>query len=258
MTFPLSCEKLKVSYGSQAVIDELDLALPRGEVTAIVGPNGCGKSTLLRCLSRLQKPDGGTVFLDGEPIQNMSTRAVAKRMAVLPQKTISPAGMRVIDLVMRGRTPHQSPLRQWSQDDRAHVAQAMSLVGLTARADQSLESLSGGQLQRAWIAMVLAQDTEILLLDEPTTYLDLAHQRDILELVRMLQAERALTVAMVLHDINLAARYADRIVALRERKLIANGSPENVVTAPNIAAIYGLDSTVIQDPHCGRPHVIVN
>jgi len=257
MTARLSCENLTLSYGKVTVLKDVSLTLPEGKITAIVGPNACGKSSLLRCLCRLQSPTQGQVRLNDAPIHKLNTRDVARQVALLPQKTNAPEGMRVRDLVIRGRTPHQSPLRQWSHADQTIVDDAIERVGLTARAEQLLSDLSGGQMQRAWIAMVLAQDTPILLLDEPTTFLDLPHQRDILQLVRDLQRDKGLTVAMVLHDINLAARFADQIVALKQQKIVAAGAPIEVVTQPNISEIYGLDCAVIPDPHYGHPHIIM-
>lgn len=257
MTADLSCENVSLTYGNGPVIEDLSVDLVRGAITVIVGPNASGKSSLLRCLCRLQKPTHGRVLLDGQPIDSFSTREVAQRLAFLPQNTVAPRGMRVNELVLRGRTPYQSPLRQFTPEDQDIAAQAIAHVGLSAQADALLETLSGGQLQRAWIAMILAQDTDILILDEPTTYLDLAHQREILELVRTLQRQRGLTVAMVLHDINLAARYADHILALKDRGLAAAGPPETVVTEDNIARIFGLACSVIEDPFNGTPHIIL-
>ncbi|KJZ18504.1 ABC transporter ATP-binding protein [Loktanella sp. S4079] len=253
----LSCQSLCLSYDKNTVLDDVSLDIAEGEITTIVGPNACGKSSLLRCLGRLQKPTRGSVNLGDTAIHKMKTREVAQRLAFLPQNTTAPAGMRVIDLVLRGRTPHQSPMRQWSRDDEQHVQKALEQVNLEGRATQLLQNLSGGQLQRAWIAMVLAQNPQILILDEPTTYLDLPHQRDILQLVRDLQKENGLTVIMVLHDINFAARYSDQIVALKDKRVFCSGTPTEVVTQENMADIYGLDCTIIADPHTGQPHMIM-
>jgi len=254
---PLAAENLSLSYGSTPILQDISLALPEGQITAIVGPNACGKSSLLRCLARLQDPSAGVVLLNGTAIRKQKTRDVARQLAVLPQSTIAPAGMKVIDLVLRGRTPHQSPLQQYSAKDHQRVAEALDHVGLAHRQEAYLEDLSGGQLQRAWIAMVLAQDTKILLLDEPTTFLDMPHQLEIMQLVRDLHAARGLTVAMVLHDINLAARFCDQIVAIKDRAVLCQGSPTEVITEDNIEAIYGLGCSVIADPHHGHPHIIL-
>lgn len=257
MTANLSCNNLSLKYGDVSVLDSISLDLQMGKVTTIVGPNGCGKSSLLRCLSRLEKPTQGEVLLHGQNISRRKTRDVARQLAFLPQNTSAPSGMRVVELVIRGRTPHQNALRQWSEQDQELVERALTQVGLSSRANDLLEDLSGGQLQRAWIAMVLAQDTNILILDEPTTYLDLPHQRDTLQLVRQLQLDRQITVVMVLHDINLAARYSDQIIAIKDRKILAQGTPQHIVTEETIGQIYGLDCSVIEDPHTGLPHVIM-
>lgn len=253
----LSCQSLSLAYENHVVLDDVTLDFPDGQITTIVGPNACGKSSLLRCLSRLQKPTKGTVALDGQPIHKQKTRDVAKRLAFLPQSTAAPAGMRVIDLVLRGRTPHQSPIRQWSHTDEEKVHAALKQVALEGYETQLLQDLSGGQLQRAWIAMVLAQDPEILILDEPTTYLDLAYQREILTLIRHLQTTGGLTVVMVLHDINFAVRFSDQIIALKDKKVYCSGDADAVVTQKNISAIYGLDCAIIPDPHTGLPYMIV-
>jgi len=254
---PLVVENLSLRYGATPVLEDVSFALPAGQITAIVGPNACGKSSLLRCLARLQAPNGGQVLLDGAPIQKQKTRDVARQLAFLPQSTIAPTGMKVVDLVLRGRTPHQSPLQQFTPKDQALVRDALDHVGLAHRSNAYLEDLSGGQLQRAWIAMVLAQDTSILLLDEPTTFLDMPHQLEIMQLVRDLQADKGLTVAMVLHDINLAARFCDQIIAIKDRGLVCQGPPSEVVNEANIEAIYGLGCSVIADPHHGHPHIIL-
>lgn len=256
MTTRLRTEELTAGYGGKAVLNELSLDFPDGKVTSIVGPNACGKSTLLKCLARLIKPSSGEVLLDGRAIHKQKTKAVAKTIALLPQSAEAPAGMRVVDLVARGRTPHQSPIQQWSKTDDEVVAQALENVGLSNESNKLVASLSGGQRQRAWIAMVLAQQTDILLLDEPTTFLDLRHQIDTLKLVRELQAERGMTVVMVLHDINLATRFSDRIVALRDGMIVCQGKPENVVTPKNIKAIYDLEAKVTHVSPDDQPHVI--
>lgn len=252
----LSTKNLTLGYGGVPVLNDISLDIPDAQITAVVGPNACGKSTLLRCLTRLIKPMSGQALLDGTPIHAQKTKAVARRIALLPQSAEAPPGMRVSDLVTRGRTPHQNPLQQWSVKDEDVVARALAQVGLSDQADRLVSDLSGGQRQRAWIAMVLAQDTDILLLDEPTTFLDLHHQIETLQLVRTLQNERQLTVVMVLHDINLAARFADHIVALRAGSIICQGAPAEVVTEATIAAVYDLQAKVFAGPVGGAPYVI--
>lgn len=252
----LRAEAISVDYPGRAVLDALSLDIPDGKVTAIVGPNACGKSTLLRALARLVPVAGGQISLDGQAIEKQRSRAVARQLAILPQAPLAPEGLTVLDLVRRGRTPHQSALRQWSRTDAAAVDRALSLTGLKDTSFQLLATLSGGQRQRAWIAMALAQDTDLLLLDEPTTYLDLPHQIEILALIRKLNHETGRTVAMVLHDINLAARFADHMVALRDGRVRHQGAPAEVVSADMMQDIFSLPCTVIADPVHGHPHVI--
>ncbi|MEM9348945.1 MAG: ABC transporter ATP-binding protein [Pseudomonadota bacterium] len=256
MTSRLRTDALTLAYGKTDVLKEVSVALPDGQITAIVGPNGSGKTSLLRCLARLERPTRGAAILDDSSVHKQNTRKVAQTIALLPQSANAPAGMRVGELVARGRTPHQSPLKQWSQEDEAAVERALSQVGLTTERERPVDALSGGQRQRAWLAMVLAQETPILLLDEPTTFLDLRYQLEVLTLVAQLQEEHALTVAMVLHDINLAARFAHRILALREGRVVADGAPSEVVTQSGIFEIYALNARVIPDPTTGTPHVI--
>ena len=256
MTHRLLTENLSLSYGKTTVLDDISTPVPSGKVTSIVGANACGKSTFLRCLARLLKPTAGQVILDGTSIHKQNTRDVARKIALLPQSAAAPDGMRVLDLVKQGRTPHQSPLNQWSLADQEVVSSAIAKVGLSGFEERLLGDLSGGQRQRAWIAMSLAQDSDILLLDEPTTYLDLTHQIEILQLVRDLQEHRILTVVMVLHDINLATRFSDNLIALKDQRILLHGRPEDVISESAIAAIYGLQCSVIADPHTGLPHVI--
>jgi iron complex transport system ATP-binding protein len=252
----LRTRALRLGYGSQIVVPHLDLDIVDGSVTAIVGPNGCGKSTLLRALGRLLRPAGGDVLLDGERIQQLPTREVARRLGILPQTPTAPDGLTVADLVVRGRQPHQSWLRQWSRADEEVVAQALAWTGLSELAEHPVDTLSGGQRQRAWISMALAQGTDILLLDEPTTYLDLAHQIDVLELIDRLHRERGRTVVMVLHDLNLAARYARHLVAMKEGRVLASGAPAQVLTAELVEEVFGLRVMVIEDPASGTPLVV--
>lgn len=252
----LRAQGLQLSYGDRVIVDDLDLEVLDGTVTAIIGPNGCGKSTLLRALGRLLQPTRGSVLLDGKQIHKMPTKQVAKVLGLLPQSPVAPEGLTVADLVARGRHPHQAWYRQWSSDDESAVADALELTGIAELADRALDELSGGQRQRAWISMALAQGTDLLLLDEPTTYLDLSHQVDVLELVNQLHAENGRTVVMVLHDLNLAARYADRLVAMKDGAVVAEGEPGEVLTEALLAEVFGLSAKVVPDPVAGTPMVV--
>ncbi|MCX5336185.1 ABC transporter ATP-binding protein [Streptomyces sp. NBC_00124] len=244
-----------VGYGDRTVIDDLDVAIPSGLVTTIIGPNGCGKSTLLRTLSRLLKPARGTVVLDGDDIARLRTRDVAKKLGLLPQAPVAPDGLTVADLVARGRHPHQSWLRQWSSDDAGVVERALAMTGVADLADRPVDELSGGQRQRVWISMTLAQGTDLLLLDEPTTYLDLAHAIDVLDLVNDLHTSGC-TVVMVLHDLNLATRYSDNLIVMREGEILAQGDPRDVITAELLHEAFGLRAQVIDDPVGDRPLIV--
>ncbi len=256
MTSRLTGEALTLGYGDFRVADGLNVAIPDGKFTAIIGPNGCGKSTLLRTLSRLMKPLGGQVRLDGEAIQHFATKEVARRIGLLSQNASAPGDITVAELVARGRYPHQPLFTRWRDEDERAVQKAMAATGVTALADQSVDTLSGGQRQRAWIAMVLAQETSILLLDEPTTWLDISHQIDLLELLCALNREQGYTLAAVLHDLNQACRYANHLIALRDGKIIAEGAPSEIVDAALIEAIYGLRCMIIEDPVAGTPLVV--
>ncbi|WP_128379348.1 ABC transporter ATP-binding protein [Streptomyces cavernae] len=251
----LAARGITVGYGARTVIDDLDVAIPPGVITTIIGPNGCGKSTLLRTLSRLLKPARGTVVLDGEDIARLRTRDVAKKLGLLPQTPVAPEGLTVADLVARGRHPHQSWLRQWSSDDAAVVERALAMTGVADLADRPVDALSGGQRQRVWISMTLAQGTDLLLLDEPTTYLDLAHAIDVLDLVDDLH-ESGCTVMMVLHDLNLATRYSDNLIVMREGSILAQGHPRDVITAELLREAFGLRAKVIDDPVGDRPLIV--
>ncbi|MES5820324.1 ABC transporter ATP-binding protein [Streptomyces sp. RG80] len=251
----LTARDVTVGYGGRTVIEGLDVAIPPGVITTIIGPNGCGKSTLLRTLSRLLKPVGGTVLLDGDDIARLRTRDVAKKLGLLPQAPVAPEGLTVADLVARGRHPHQSWLRQWSSDDADVVGRALAMTGVADLADRPVDELSGGQRQRVWISMTLAQGTDLLLLDEPTTYLDLAHAIDVLDLVDDLH-ESGCTVVMVLHDLNLAARYSDNLVVMKEGAVLAQGHPREVVTAELLQEAFGLRAMVIDDPAGDRPLIV--
>ncbi|WP_025133465.1 ABC transporter ATP-binding protein [Leucobacter sp. PH1c] len=251
----LAAEQLAVRYGNREIVSGLDLVVPDGGFTVIIGPNGCGKSTLLRALARMIRPHSGRVLLGDRDLAGQRTRVIARSIGTLAQAPATPAAITVADLVARGRNPHQSLLRQWSPGDEAAVAAALSEVGMDAHADRLVEELSGGQRQRAWIAMALAQETPILLLDEPTTYLDIAHQIDVLDLCSRLHAAGRTLVA-VLHDLNLAARYASHIVAMRDGAIVAEGAPERVITAGLLREVFDLDARVIPDPETGSPLIV--
>lgn len=248
----LKAQDLHLSYGRTPVIKGLDLTLPNGKVTAIVGPNGCGKSTLLAGLARLHAPSGGAVLLDGHDIQSLSTREVARRLALLPQDTQAPDGLTVTDLIRFGRQPHQGWLRQWSDEDQRVMNEALAAADLVALADRPLDSMSGGQRQRAWIAMAIAQQTPLLLLDEPTSALDLGHQFEVFELIREL-ARAGKTVVMVVHDLVSACRFADHLVAMHGGQIVAEGKPSEVVTVDLVRRLYGIECTLIPDPGTGTP-----
>ncbi|MGO2720157.1 MAG: ABC transporter ATP-binding protein [Brachybacterium tyrofermentans] len=251
----LAGSSLVAGYGTRTVIDSVDVRIPDGSLTAIIGPNACGKSTLLRVLARLLKPESGAALLDGTDIHSLPTKQVARRIGLLPQAPIAPDGITVEDLVARGRHPHQSVFSQWSRQDEEQVATAMSATGITDLAERHVDELSGGQRQRVWIALALAQDTPILLLDEPTTFLDIAHQIEILDLVDRLRGTGR-TVVAVLHDLNQAAQYADHLVAMRDGRIIAQGSPDEVITAESVLRVFGLRARVILDPDTGKPVVL--
>lgn len=249
----LSTQRLCLAYDGASIITDLDLAIPAGKITALVGPNGCGKSTLLRGLARLLKPRAGKVYLDSADIFKLSTKAVAKRLGILPQGPVAPEGLTVRDLVAMGRYPYQNWLQQWSKEDELLVEQALVTTGMSHLADRGLDTLSGGQRQRAWIAMALAQDTEILLLDEPTTFLDLAHQVEVLDLLYELNQSKGRTIVMVLHDLNQACRYADHLVAVRQGQLYVQGVPMQVMTEAMVREVFGLECHILPDPVAGTP-----
>ena len=243
------------SHPSHPVIEDLSTAITPGAVTMIVGPNACGKSTLLRALARLHRPARGAVLLDGADIVRLGTKEVARRVGLLPQSATVPGGMLVRDLVARGRFPHQGLFRQWSQEDRAAVEEAMEMVGITELATRAVDELSGGQRQRVWIALALAQGTETILLDEPTTFLDLAHQVDILQLCRRLNADGR-TVVAVLHDLNQAARCAEHMIVMHDGRFRTTGSPRAILTEDLIEEVFGLDAVIAPDPVAGTPMVV--
>ena len=252
----LHVKDVSVGYGERTVLDALNVDIKRGAVTSIVGPNGCGKSTLLRTMSRLLNPTKGEIVLDGKSIHDIPTRKLATQLGLLPQTPIAPDGIVVADLVGRGRTPHQGILGRWSQQDYDIVAEALETTGISDLAERSIDELSGGQRQRVWIAMALAQRTDTLLLDEPTTYLDVKHQLDVLDLLTELNRDRGTTIVMVLHDLNLAARYSDELVAVSGGKVFAHGHPREVITKENVKSVFGIDSVIITDPVSDQPAVM--
>jgi iron complex transport system ATP-binding protein len=252
----LTARELSVGYGDRVVIEGLDLEIPAGAFTVVIGPNACGKSTLLRTLARLLSPRGGAALIDGAALHDLPTRELARRLGVLPQSPVVPEGISVADLVARGRQPYQRWFRQWSAEDSSAVERALTRTGLTGLRDRGVDTLSGGQRQRVWIAMTLAQDTDALLLDEPTTYLDLAHQIEVLDLLRRLNRDGGRTVVAVLHDLNQACRYATHLVAMRDGRIVAEGAPGDVVTARLVEDVFGLPCRVIDDPETGTPLVV--
>ncbi|MGQ4274675.1 ABC transporter ATP-binding protein [Terrihabitans sp. B22-R8] len=242
----------------RTIVDRLDLAIPEGSFTALIGPNGSGKSTVLRTLAGLITPTGGEVHLRGRPVAKMPRKAIARQLSLLPQNPVSPEGLTVIDLVRQGRYPHRSLLRGWSVRDEEAVQEALVNTGLRDHAEQALDTLSGGQRQRAWIAMTLAQQAEILLLDEPTTFLDISHQLDVMELLSGLRQRRKTTIVAIVHDINLAARYADNVIALHKGRIYIAASPAEAVTGQMLSDVFGIDATLLTDPGTGSPVVIPN
>ncbi|MFB7761114.1 ABC transporter ATP-binding protein [Streptomyces xiamenensis] len=252
----LSAREVTIAYGGGApVVRELSLDIPHGGLTMIIGPNGCGKSTLLKALARAVKPERGQVLLHGADIHALRGKEVARQVALLPQSPLAPEGISVRDLVARGRYPHHTLLRQWSPDDESAIAFALERTGLSELGQAQAGELSGGQRQRAWIAMVLAQQTELLLLDEPTTYLDIAHQYDLLELCAELHREGR-TIVAVLHDLNQAARFASHLVVMNAGRVVAQGPPEEVMTAELVGEVFGLRCDIVPDPRTGTPMVV--
>jgi len=249
----LRTERLTLAYDGAPILADLDLLVPSGQVTALVGPNGCGKSTLLRGLARLLRPRRGSVYLDGASVFGLPTKELAKRLGILPQGPVAPEGLTVRELVAQGRYPHQRWFQQWSVDDEAATAWALATTGMVELADRPVDALSGGQRQRAWIAMALAQGTETLLLDEPTTFLDLAHQVEVLQLLESLNREEGRTIVMVLHDLNHAARHASHLVAMAEGRVVAAGAPCDILTPDLLHEVFGVDAAVVPDPRDGLP-----
>jgi len=250
----LSADRATIGYDRRVISENLSVAIPDGSFTVIVGPNACGKSTLLRALSRLITPSAGQVVLDGRSIASYKAKEVARVLGLLPQTSLAPDGITVADLVARGRHPHQGFLRQWSPDDEAAVLAAMAATGVTELSGRLVDELSGGQRQRVWVAMVLAQETPLMLLDEPTTFLDIAHQIELMELFTDLN-ERGTTLVAVLHDLNQAARYGTHLIAMKDGSVVAQGAPAEIVTADLVEEVFGLRCVVVPDPVTGTPSV---
>ncbi len=249
----ISTNTLSLGYGDSLIIDELNVTIPKGEITVFIGSNGCGKSTLLRSLARLMKPKGGSVLLEGKSIAKLPTKEVARELSILPQGPAAPEGLTVLQLVKQGRYPYQNWLKQWSEEDEEAVERALEATGTKELAERTVDSLSGGQRQRAWIAMTLAQETDIILLDEPTTYLDMTHQIEILDLLFELNEKEKRTIVMVLHDLNLACRYAHHLIAIKDKKIYAEGRPETIMNCNLVQEVFGMNCQVTSDPLFGTP-----
>lgn len=249
----LNAQALTLAYENVTIITDLSLNIPAGGITALVGPNGCGKSTLLRGISRLLKPRVGSVMLDSHDIWKLPTKELAKRLGILPQGPVAPEGLTVHELVAQGRYPHQSWFQQWSHEDERVTRDALDITNVAEFADRPVDTLSGGQRQRAWIAMTLAQDSDVILLDEPTTFLDLAYQIEVLDLLHDLNRERGKTIVMVLHDLNHACRYASHLVALCAGRVVAQGTPEEIMNENMVREVFGIDCRIIPDPVSHTP-----
>ncbi|UJW84949.1 ABC transporter ATP-binding protein [Devosia sp. SL43] len=252
----LFAEGATIGYDNRVISENLSVSIPDRSFTVIVGANACGKSTLLRALARLIKPSKGRVVLDGQAISNFPAKEVARRLGLLPQTSIAPEGITVADLIARGRYPHQKLLRQWSREDEAAVIAAMEATKVTALSHRLVDELSGGQRQRVWVAMVLAQETPLLLLDEPTTFLDITHQIELLDLMGDLNRRNGQTIVAVLHDLNHACRYASHIIAMRDGKVVAEGPPRDIITDELVEQVFGLACIIIDDPISHTPLVI--
>lgn len=252
----LNAQNLRIGYDGRIICEDVTLTIPVGSYTAIIGPNACGKSTLLRSLARILVPESGSIVLNGRAIDSLSTKAIAKDLGLLPQSALAPEGIRVADLVARGRYPHQGLFDRWSESDERAVVDALEATNTLELSGRLVDELSGGQRQRVWLAMVLAQQTPLLLLDEPTTFLDIAHQYGLLELFRTLQRDLGRTVVVVLHDLNQAARYADQLIVMKDGDIVTAGEPSSVITADLVEDVYGLPCRVIPDPETGTPMII--
>ncbi|KAA9006592.1 ABC transporter ATP-binding protein [Paenibacillus spiritus] len=249
----LNARELSIGYADTLIVSDLNLSIPTGQITALVGANGSGKSTILKTMARLMKPKSGSVMLDGKSIHSQSTKEVARQLAILPQNPTAPDGLTVSELVSYGRYPHQKGFGAMTAEDRAIVAEAIEVTGMTAFADRPIDRLSGGQRQRAWIAMALAQQTEILFLDEPTTFLDMAHQLEVLQLLQRLNEREGRTIIMVVHDLNHASRYAQHMVAIKSGSVVSEGSPEVVMTPDVLREVFGIEADIVTDPRTGLP-----
>ena len=252
----LKAEHLQTGYDKKTIIEDMSLVIPDHKISVIIGSNGCGKSTLLKTFARLLSPMKGTIRLDGKEYGSLPPKKLAQIIGLLPQSPLVPEGIKVSDLIGRGRYPYLEPFRGMQKEDFEAVDEAMEMMGVTEFADRNVDELSGGQRQRVWIAMALAQQTDILFLDEPTTYLDITYQVEILDLLTELNRKRHTTIVMVLHDINLSARYADHLIALRDGKLITEGTPAKVITEELIREVFRLESVVTSDPVSGSPFII--
>ncbi len=253
LDYILTTRKLSLGYDRACIIEQLDLAIPTGKITVLVGPNGCGKSTLLKGLGRLIKPRQGTVYLDGKSIATQPTKAIARQLGLLPQNPAAPEGLTVRELVAQGRYPYQGWFQPSSPEDDRAVEAALDITEMAELGDRALETLSGGQRQRAWIAMALAQDTDVLLLDEPTTFLDLAHQIEVLDLLYELNQRQGRTIVMVLHELDRACRYGDRLIVMKAGQIYAQGSPQEVMNASLVREVFDLECRIIADPVAGTP-----
>jgi iron complex transport system ATP-binding protein len=252
----LSAEQLTIGYEERIIVQDLNLEIKPNQITAIIGPNGCGKSTILKTVARLHPSLSGVIYLDGKMIHKIPTKEVAKKLAILPQSPEAPSGLTVYELISYGRTPYQTGFSRLSKHDRQMIDWALEVTGLTNLRDQSVDTLSGGQRQRAWIAMAIAQETDLLLLDEPTTYLDLAHQLEVLQLLEKLNQEDGRTIVMVIHDLNHAARFAHHMIALKNGKIVKQGTPEKVMTADVLKQVFNIDTVIVTDPRTAKPAMI--
>lgn len=249
----LFTKQLDIAYESRLIVEDLNLSIPSGQITALVGANGSGKSTILKTMSRILKPKRGSVFLDSKAIHQQSTKEVAKQLAILPQNPVAPDGLTVGELIGYGRFPHQKGFGSQTKEDRDIIRWAVQVTNMEEFFDRPVDQLSGGQRQRAWIAMALAQQTDILFLDEPTTFLDMGHQLEVLKLLQKLNEEEGRTIVMVVHDLNHATRYAGHMVAIKQGKVISEGTPEEVMTQDVLRAVFGIEADIIRDPRTGVP-----